>query len=264
VTDTLVIVYAAIGGLLIGSFLTVVVDRVPKGESIVSPGSRCGSCDLRLGPLDLVPVVSWVVLRGRCRRCRTNIGIEPLVLELTTASLFVAMAAKFGLSWELFGYLALAAGLVANGWIDLRTMYLERSITEVTAALMVPFLVVGALVADEPRRIVTMIGGAVIAFAFMGGVYWVANRRYGKGQAFGFGDVVLSPLLGAALGWLGLPFVPVGLFLGFFIGAVIGVAAMAAGDAGMKTQIPFGPSLAAGTIAAVFVGRPIIDTLWGF
>lgn len=262
--ESLVIVYAAIGGLLIGSFLTVVVDRVPRGESIVTPGSRCGSCDLRLGPLDLVPVVSWVVLRGRCRRCRSSIGIEPLVLELTTAALFVALAAKFGLSWELFGYLALAGGLVANGWIDLRTMYLERSITEVTALLMTPLLVVAAIVGDEPRRIVTMLAGAAIAVAFMATVYALANRRYGHGQAFGWGDVVLSPLLGAALGWLGLGYVPVGLFLGFFIGAVVGVAAMAAGDAGMKTQIPFGPSLAAGTVAAVFVGEPIIDTLWGW
>ena len=88
----LLVVYAAVFGLIIGSFLTVVVDRVPRGASVVTPGSACGACGLRLGPRDLVPVISWLLLGGKCRRCRTSIGIEPLVLELATCGLFVAMA----------------------------------------------------------------------------------------------------------------------------------------------------------------------------
>ena len=86
---------AALMGLLIGSFLTVVAERVPQGGSVVAPPSRCGNCSLRLGPLDLVPVVSWLALRGKCRRCKTKIGVEPLVLELATATLFVIFALKF-------------------------------------------------------------------------------------------------------------------------------------------------------------------------
>ena len=104
------IVIAAVFGLLIGSFLTVVTERVPNGESIVAPGSRCGACGLRLGPLDLVPVFSWLFLGGKCRRCRTSIGIEPLVLELGTASLFVAMTLKFEDSIETIAFCVLAAG----------------------------------------------------------------------------------------------------------------------------------------------------------
>src|SRR5215213_5359949 len=116
----MVVAFTAILGLLIGSFLTVVVDRVPQGKSIVAPGSACGSCGLELGPLDLVPVVSWLVLRGKCRRCRATIGIEPLVIEVANALLFLAFAIKFDLSWELAAYCGVASGLVVLSWIDLK------------------------------------------------------------------------------------------------------------------------------------------------
>src|SRR5688500_18004844 len=240
---------AAVAGLLIGSFLTVVVDRVPRGASIVRPGSACGACGLELGPLDLVPVLSWLVLGGKCRRCRTGIGVEPLVLELATAGSFVAMALHFRHGWETAAYCVLSAGLIALSWIDLRTKRLPREITYVTLAFGVPLLVVAALVRDAPDRIARMAGGAAIALAFMGLLYLV--RRGGMGD----GDVRLSPLLGAYLGWLGLGYVPVGLFLGFLFGSIVGVSAMVIGRAGRKTALPFGPFLALGTLVAVFVGR---------
>lgn len=249
-------VYAAVAGLLIGSFLTVVTDRVPRGVSIVRPGSACGSCGLRLGAVDLVPVFSWLFLRGRCRRCGKSIGIEPLVLELGTCALFLLMAVHFGVHWETVAFCVLCAGLLALTWIDLRTKRLPREITYTTFALGVPFLVIAALVREEPRKIWTMLGGAGIALAFMWALYIVSRGGLGDG------DVRLSPLLGAYLGWLGLPFVPVGLFLGFLFGSVVGVTAMAVGRAGRRTALPFGPFLAAGTVAAIFVGRPVIDWLW--
>lgn len=249
-------IYAGVFGLLIGSFLTVVVDRVPRGASVVSPGSACGACGLRLGPRDLIPVVSWLLLGGKCRRCRTSIGIEPLVLEIATSMLFVAMALHFERVAETVAFCALAAGLVALSWIDLRTKRLPREVTYVTLAIGAPVLVVAALLRDEPRRIVTMIAGALIALAFMALLYTVSRGGLGDG------DVRLSPLLGAYLGWLGLPYVPVGLFLGFLFGSIVGIGAMVVGRAGRKTALPFGPFLAAGTIVAVFVGRSIIDRLW--
>lgn len=249
-------IYAGVFGLLIGSFLTVVVDRVPRGASVVSPGSACGACGLRLGPRDLIPVVSWLLLGGKCRRCRTSIGIEPLVLEIATSMLFVAMALHFERVAETVAFCALAAGLVALSWIDLRTKRLPREVTYVTLAIGAPVLVVAALLRDEPRRIVTMIAGALIALAFMALLYTLSRGGLGDG------DVRLSPLLGAYLGWLGLPYVPVGLFLGFLFGSIVGIGAMVVGRAGRKTALPFGPFLAAGTIVAVFVGRSIIDRLW--
>src|SRR4051812_46856724 len=93
VSQTVALVVVA--GLVVGSFLTVVVDRVPRGESVVAPPSRCGSCRHRLGPPELIPVVSWLALRGRCRRCGAPIGIEPMVIELATAGSFVLFALKF-------------------------------------------------------------------------------------------------------------------------------------------------------------------------
>jgi leader peptidase (prepilin peptidase)/N-methyltransferase len=250
------IVIAAVMGLLIGSFLTVVTERVPDGESIVAPGSRCGACGLRLGPLDLVPVFSWLFLRGKCRRCRTNIGIEPLVLELGTASLFVAMTLKFEDSVETIAFCVLAAGLLALSWIDLRIKRLPREISYTTLAIGAPLLVVAALINDEPRRIWTMVLGAVLATIFMWAVHVLSRGGMGDG------DVRLTPLLGTYLGWLGLPYVPVGLFLAFLIGSVVGVIGMVVGRAGRKTAVPFGPFLALGTLVAVFVGRAIIDRLW--
>jgi leader peptidase (prepilin peptidase) / N-methyltransferase len=201
----------------------------------------------------LVPVFSWLALRGRCRRCHTSIGIEPLILELVTGVLFGLFAWKFGLDWALPAFCVLAVGLVGLSWIDLRTKRLPRQIIYVTAAIGVPLLCLAALVRHEPRRIWMMLLGAGIALAFMGIVY-LASRG-----GMGDGDVRLSPLLGAYLGWLNPGIVGVGLFLGFFAGAVVGVALMAVGRAGRKTAVPFGPFLALGTVVAVFIGQRCID-----
>ena len=182
-----------------------------------------------------------------------NIGIEPLILELLTSLLFGLFAWKFGLDWALPAFCVLGVGLVGLSWIDLKTKRLPRQIIYVTAAIGVPLLCLAAIVRHEPRRIWMMLLGAAIALAFMGLVYIVSRGGMGDG------DVRLSPLLGAYLGWLNPGFVGVGLFIGFFAGAVVGVAMMAAGRAGRKTAVPFGPFLALGTIVAVFIGQRCVD-----
>lgn len=166
------------------------------------------------------------------------------------------MAVHFEDSVATIAFCVLSAGLIALSWIDLRTKRLPREISYVTLAIGAPLLTLDALIDSDTRRIVDMAVGALIALAFMGLVY-VASRG-----GLGDGDVRLSPLLGAYLGWLGLPYVPVGLFLGFLFGSIVGVGAMVAGRAGRKTALPFGPFLAAGTLVAVFVGRSVIDLLW--
>lgn len=243
-------------GLLIGSFLTVVADRVPEGRSIVSPGSACGACGMDLGAPDLVPVFSWLALRGRCRGCGARIGVEPLVIEIVNAGLFAAMAVEFGLSWELAAFCVFAAGLVALSAIDLKTKRLPREITYTTAAIGAPLLVIAAFVRDEPERMWMAALGAAIAFVFMLLIYIVSRGGMGDG------DVRLSPLLGMYLGWLNPGIVLVGLFLGFFLGAIVGVALMASGAAGRRTKIPFGPFLAAGSLLAVFIGQALVDAIW--
>jgi leader peptidase (prepilin peptidase) / N-methyltransferase len=155
----------------------------------------------------------------------------------------------------LVGYCVFAAGLIALTAIDLRTHRLPREITYATAAAGVPFLVVDALVRDESTRITNMLIGAAIALAVMALIY-VASRG-----GMGDGDVRLAPLLGAFTGWLGLTTVPIGLFLGFFFGAMVGMAMMIGGKADRKTALPFGPFLAAGAMVAVFVGRRFAELL---
>jgi leader peptidase (prepilin peptidase)/N-methyltransferase len=254
----LLIVVAAVAGLLIGSFLTVVVDRVPNGGSVVAPPSRCGSCGLRLGPLDLVPVVSWVALRGKCRQCGTRIGIEPIVVELATATLFVLMALRFqDARAAIPAYCILMAVLVAQTWIDLHTQRLPREITYWGLGLGAVSLTVAALVLDEPERIWMAALGAAIALAAMALIF--ALSRGGMGD----GDVRLAPLLGLYLGWINPGIVLPGLFFGFIAGAVVGVAMMAGNRAGRRTAVPFGPFLALGTVVAIFVGQHFVDLVMG-
>lgn len=249
-----VLVLAVMGGLVAGSFLTVVVDRVPTGGSVVAPPSRCGSCGLRLGPLDLVPVFSWVALRGKCRRCRALIGVEPILLELVTVGLFVLMAIRFdGQRAAIAPFCVLVAVLVAQTWIDLRTQRLPREITYWGIGLGVITLAAAALALDEPRRIWMAGLGATIALATMWLIYMLSRGGMGDG------DVRLAPLLGLYLGWLNPGIVLPGLFFGFFAGAVVGVAMMAADRAGRRTAVPFGPFLALGTVVAIFVGQHFVD-----
>ena len=253
---TLVVIACAVMGLLIGSFLTVVVDRVPRGASIVAPPSACGACGNRLTAPDLVPVFSWLVLRGKCRHCGARIGIEPIVVELANATLFVLFGLKFGADPVVPAFCILAAALVALVWIDLREFRLPREITYTAFVLGSIALVVAALVNDEPERIWQAYLGAGIALAIMGGIYLASRGGMGEG------DVRLAPLLGLYLGYLNPGIVPVGLFLGFLLGAVVGVAMMAIGKGGRKTALPFGPFLAAGTVIAVFAGQSIVDVIW--
>jgi leader peptidase (prepilin peptidase)/N-methyltransferase len=196
-TTAALVSIAAVAGLLIGSFLTVVVDRVPRGASVVQPGSACGACGLELGPLDLVPVFSWLILGGKCRRCRTRIGVEPLVLELATAGTFVAMALHFARGWETRAYCALCAGLLALSWIDLRTKRLPaRSRTSPPRSAPAARRRGARARRAAPHR--DDARGRAIALAFMGLLY-VASRGGWATATSGS-----RPLLGGYLGWLGL------------------------------------------------------------
>jgi leader peptidase (prepilin peptidase) / N-methyltransferase len=253
---TLVVIACAVMGLVVGSFLTVVVDRVPRGASIVAPPSACGACGNRLTAPDLVPVFSWIALRGRCRHCGAKIGIEPIVVEVTNAAIFVLFGLEFGADAVLPAFCIFGAALVALVWIDLREFRLPREITYAAFVLGAIALVIAALVNDEPERIWQAFLGAGIALVIMGGIYLASRGGMGEG------DVRLAPLLGLYLGYLNPGIVPVGLFFGFLLGAVVGVAMMALGRGDRKTALPFGPFLAAGAVIAVFAGQWFVDQIW--
>ncbi|MEM9746843.1 MAG: prepilin peptidase [Actinomycetota bacterium] len=254
-------------GAVIGSFLTVVADRVPEGRSINSPPSMCPNCGLRLGVRDLVPIVSWVALRGRCRRCGVRIGLEPLLIELANVAVWVALALRFHGDLDagtdsvalLPAYLVFGSTLVALSAIDFRLHLLPREVTFVGLGLGSALLIVGALVIGEPERIWMAALGAAIAFAILWTIYTAASWRYGEGVGFGWGDVILSPLLGAFVGFLNPGVVPPAIFFGFILATVATIPLLATRRADGATALPFGPFLGLGALVALFVGQHFVD-----
>ena len=249
----LVAAISGVYGLLIGSFLNVVIWRVPRRESIVKPPSHCPGCAAKIANRDNIPVVSWLLLRGRCRSCGTAISVRYPFVELLTAMLFAAVGARFSHSWALPAYLVLTGALVALSAIDLEHYILPNRILYPTDALMIPLLAVASLGEHEWDAFVRALCAGVIAFAVFFVIHIVSPR------GMGFGDVRLSFLLGLALGWLGWGELAGGLFTGFLYGAVVGVLLIAVKVRGRKQQIPFGPFLAAGAMTFVLFGGPLVD-----
>ncbi|MBG0830671.1 prepilin peptidase [Planomonospora sp. ID67723] len=249
--DTLVLVLAGVLGLLVGSFLNVVIHRVPRAESLLRPGSHCPHCAAAVRPWQNVPVLSWLALRGRCAACREPISARYPLVELATAVLFAAVTARFGVTPELPAYLYLAAVAVALSMIDFDVHRLPDAIVKpsyaVGALLLAPAAVTGADWTPALRGLAAM----AVLFAFYFALAWI----YPGGM--GFGDVKLAGLLGLYLGWLGWSAVVIGTFAAFLLGGLAGTALLAAGRAGRKTAMPFGPAMLAGALLAVFAAGPI-------
>jgi leader peptidase (prepilin peptidase)/N-methyltransferase len=244
---------SALLGLLIGSFLNVVIWRVPRKESVVVPASHCPGCDTPISPRDNVPLLSWLVLRGRCRHCQTPISVRYPLIEVACAALFAAIGARFAHSWALPAYLVLGAGLLALSAIDLEHYLLPNRIVYPLGFAAVPLLALGAGLDGHWWYFVRALIGGASAFAALFLIH-VASPR-----GMGFGDVRLAFVLGLYLGYLGALEVMFGIFLGFAYGAIVGVVLMASGKRGRRQHIPFGPFLAAGTMTIVLVGGPILD-----
>ena len=238
-------------GLAVGSFLNVVIHRVPAGRSISYPPSRCASCGAAIRPYDNIPVLSWLVLRGRCRACSAPIGLRYPVVELGTGLLFVATGLRFGWSSYLPVALVLAAAGIALAAIDLEHRRLPFVITGWTAVLVVLGLILDAAVTGlGPAPVAAL--SALVWGVLYGGVWLVTS-----GRGMGLGDVALAPVLGLALGWLGWGASLVALLGGFVVGAVVGAGLMLAGRAARRSQLPHGPAMLVGAGIGLFAGAPI-------
>ena len=248
---------AGLFGLLIGSFLNVVIWRVPRKESVVSPPSHCPGCGKEIAPYDNIPVLSWLVLRGRCRHCRTRISIRYPLVELACGVLFAALGARFAHSWALFAFLVLGGALLAISLIDLEHYIIPNRIVYPVGFMAIPLLALGAGLDGHWWWFARALIGACGAFAALFVIH-IASPR-----GMGFGDVRLSFLLGVFLGWISWWHVFFGLFAGFLYGAVIGVAMIAAGRHKRGKHIPFGPFLAAGAMTFILVGQPLVDAYTG-
>jgi leader peptidase (prepilin peptidase) / N-methyltransferase len=236
-------------GLAIGSFLNVVVHRLPRGESLVSPGSRCPSCGTALGAFDNIPVISYAVLLGRCRRCRTPISPRYPLVELATAALFVAHYFVFGWTPLLAVRLLFASAMVALFFIDLEHRLLPDLIT-------LPGIVVGL---GASLFLPPGIRDALIGAFAGGGVLWAigeAYYRYAGQEGMGGGDVKMLAMIGAFLGWQQ---VLITLVFSSIAGSVIGLIVIALRRGDMKYALPFGTFLSLAALAASLYGAPMIN-----
>jgi leader peptidase (prepilin peptidase)/N-methyltransferase len=243
----------AVLGLVIGSFLTVVIYRVPRGLSIVSPRSACPSCGTPIRKRDNVPVVSWLLLRGRCPICRASISARYPLVELACAGLFAGTAARFGYSWDLPAFLVLSAGLLALSCIDVEMMLLPRRIVYPLSVMVGLLLVMAAAVTGDWHDLLV---AALCALGWF--VLFFAINLFDS-RLLGFGDVRLAPVLGLSLGWLGVGYVFLGFFAANLFGAVIGVALISIKRKSRQARIPYGVFLALGCGLAVFAGPQLLQ-----
>jgi leader peptidase (prepilin peptidase) / N-methyltransferase len=231
-------------GLVIGSFLNVVAYRLPRGESIVKPRSRCTTCGTEVRALDNIPLVSWLVLRGRCRHCSAQISARYPVVELVTGVVFALVALARGPHLELLIDLPFAAMLIAVADIDLEHRIVPNRIL---APMAVWAVAVSALV--RPDKLPELLIAGAGAFTLL----LLAALAYPGGM--GMGDVKLAGVMGLCLG---LPVAPA-LLIAFFTGSVVGIAIMLRhGAAARKRAVPFGPFLALGGLVALVAGHELV------
>ena len=264
------IVFPVIGGLLglsIGSFLNVVIHRLPKmmewewqcqcaelrgehapqGEtfSLVKPRSRCPACNHAISALENIPIISWLVLRGKCSACRMSISIRYPLVETLTGLLTAFAAVHFGFGWSALGTFILIWSLIALTFIDFDTTYLPDTIT-------LPLLWCGLLfnLGSTYTDLSSAVIGAIAGYLSLWFVYWGFKLLTGK-EGMGYGDFKLLAALGAWMGWQMLPLV---ILLSSLVGAVVGILLIMLTKRGRETPIPFGPYLATAGIIAVFWG----------
>ena len=262
---SLVVVFAGILGALIGSFLNVVIWRIPRRESIVSPASHCPRCDTQIRRRDNIPVLSWLILRGKCRDCGAPISARYPAVELGTGVFFAAVTWWFLASTDeiatgymiaatalaLAAFLFLAAISVALGLIDIDTHTLPNRIVYPSFIVAGVLLVASAVVSGDYFAVARCAIGAGALFS----AYLVMALLYPGGM--GFGDVKLAALLGLYLGFLGWPQLVVGAFAPFLIGGLFSIALVVLKKAGRKSRIPFGPWMLVGTWVGIFAGAPV-------
>ena len=247
-------------GLAVGSFLNVVVYRLPLGESLVAPGSHCPACGRPIRARHNVPVLSWLVLRGRCADCGAPISVRYLLVEAGTALVFLAVTVKLSdlaLLSALPAYLYFAAAGIALALIDIAHHRLPNSIVLPSYPVLAVLLVASAAWQQDWWSLVRAAIGAAALFGF----YLAVALLYPAGMQFG--DVKLAGIVGGVLAYLSWSALLLGAFGAFLLGSVVGLAVIASGQGGRKTALPFGPFMIGSAVLALFVAEPIARLLWG-
>jgi len=245
---------AGLLGLAAGSVANVVIDLVPRREPLARPGSRCPSCGARVAWRDHVPVVGWLLRRGRCRACRAPISPRYPLVELAMGLLWFLLTLRLvaaGLGWAVPAYLALAFVCLVLAVIDASTRLLPNRITYPAFPVLLGLLLVASLGLGDLGRLAR----GLLAAAAVGAFFLLLALISPRGM--GLGDVKLAPTLGLALGWLSWGTVAVGVFAGFLLGGLAGVAAILLLGLTRKSLLPFGPWLVAGALLGVLAGGDV-------
>jgi leader peptidase (prepilin peptidase)/N-methyltransferase len=249
-------VQALVAGLVVGSFANVCIHRLPRGESVVTPRSRCPACGAGIGALDNIPVLSYLVLRGRCRRCRARISPRYPAVEAANGLLYLALAATLGPVPRSFALMAFVTAVLVLGLIDLEHQLLPDVIT-------LPGTAAGVAASFLPDSPVTPLGSvlaAVLGFAALTSIN-LAYRATRGTDGFGGGDPKMVAMIGAFLGWRGAL---LALLVASFLGSLVGLGLMAFGGKTARHKLPLGTFLSLGALVVIFCGDAFLAWYGGF
>jgi len=242
-------------GLIVGSFSNVCIYRIPKNESIIYPASHCPKCNNPIKPVDNVPILSYILLKGRCRNCKNKISIQYPLVELLTGLIYLIIYLIYGLNIQTLIYIILSSALIIIAFIDLN----EEIVPDV---ISLPGIVIGFIVSFFVPYIsfinsglgVIVGGGIILIIGLAGSVIF-------KKEAMGGGDVKLAAMIGAFLGWR---YITISLFLGFFLGALAGILLIMMKIKSREDTVPFGPFIVMGSLITLLWGEKILSWYIGF
>jgi leader peptidase (prepilin peptidase)/N-methyltransferase len=242
-------------GLVVGSFSNVCIYRIPRNESVIYPASHCPKCRSKIKPVDNIPLLSYILLKGRCRNCGSKISIQYPVVEFLTGLIYLIIYLIYGLSIQSLVYIILSSALIIIAFIDLQEQIIPDiiSLPGIVVGLILSFLV--PYISFINSALGALIGGGIILI-----IAWVGSIIFKK-EAMGGGDVKLTAMIGAFLGWR---YTMISLFLGFFLGALIGIILIMTKIKKREDAIPFGPFIAMGSIITFLCGEKILLWYLGF
>jgi leader peptidase (prepilin peptidase)/N-methyltransferase len=242
-------------GLIVGSFGNVCIFRIPRNESIIFPASHCPKCYSNIKPVDNIPLLSYILLKGRCRNCKSKISIQYPIVEFLTGLIYLIIYLTYCLSIQTLIYIILVSALIIIAFIDLN----EQIVPDV---ISLPGIVIGFIISFFVPYIsfinsalgVVIGGGIILIIGLAGSVIF-------KKEAMGGGDVKLAAMIGAFLGWR---YIIISLFLGFYLGALVGIFLILSKIKSRKDTVPFGPFIVLGSFITLLWGEKIISWYIGF
>lgn len=241
-------------GLIVGSFSNVCIYRIPRNESVIYPASHCPKCRTKIKPVDNIPLLSYILLKGRCRNCGSKISIQYPVVEFLTGLIYLIIYLTYGLSIQSLVYIILSSALIIIAFIDLQEQIIPDviSLPGIVVGLILSFLV--PYMSFINSALGALVGGGIILI-----IAWVGSIIFKK-EAMGGGDVKLTAMIGAFLGWR---YTIISLFLGFFLGALTGIVLIMTKIKKREDAIPFGPFIALGSIITLLWGEKILSWYLG-